>query len=284
MIGPAAFLAGRGWEVVRLGVDCNGVVRSDELAARLDDGKSIQLVAVMMGNNETGVLQHVARIAELCNEHSVPLHTDAVQVCGKLPVNFHNLGATTLSFAAHKFHGPRGIAGLLVRGDVPESALRPLMYGGVQEGGMRPGTEPVALVVGMRCALEHFAREFGERLKRITALRDRFESRLRSAVPNIVVNSSGADRLPQTSNISFPGRDRRAMVMALDLEGVACSTGSACASGSSEPSPVLIAMGLADELVSSSLRFSFGATTTDLEIDEAVAIIGRVVARIRGDR
>ena len=130
----------------------------------------------MMGNNETGVLQPVVRIAALCNERSVPLHTDAVQVVGKLPVNFHNLGATTLSFAAHKFHGPRGIGGLLVRGDVPESALRPLMYGGVQEGGIRPGTEPVALVVGMRCALELFAREFGERLKRLTALRESFRS------------------------------------------------------------------------------------------------------------
>jgi cysteine desulfurase len=283
VIGPAEFLAARGWEVVRLGVDGNGTVRLDELAAILNGGKPIQLVAIMLGNNETGVVQPIGRIAAMCNERSVPLHADAVQVAGKLPVNFQKLGAATLSFAAHKFHGPRGIGGLLVRGDVPASALRPLLFGGVQEGGLRPGTEPVALVVGMRCALELFWRESDERPKRLAGLRDRFESRLRAAVPNIVVNSAGAERLPHTSNVSFPGLDRRALVMALDLEGVACSTGSACASGSSEPSPVLIAMGLSDALVASSLRFSFGATTTESEIDEAVGIICRVVGRM-GER
>jgi cysteine desulfurase len=282
VIGPAEFLAGRGWEVIRLGADSQGIVRLDELASILDDSKPIQLVSIMRGNNETGALQPITRIANLCIERSVPLHSDAVQVVGKLPVNFQKLGVTTLSFAAHKFHGPRGIGGLLVRGDVPPSALRPLLYGGVQEGGMRPGTEPVALVAGMRCALELYAREADARERRLAALRERFETRLYTAAPNVVVNSAGADRLPHTSNVSFPGLDRRALVMALDLDGVACSTGSACASGSSEPSPVLIAMGLSDELVSSSVRFSFGATTTESEIDDAVSIVARVLSRMRG--
>jgi cysteine desulfurase len=134
----------------------------------------------------------------------------------------------------------------------------------------------------MRCALELYAREADARERRLAALRERFETRLHTAAPNVVVNSAGADRLPHTSNVSFPGLDRRALVMALDLDGVACSTGSACASGSSEPSPVLIAMGLSDELVSSSVRFSFGATTTESEIDDAVSIVARVLSRMRG--
>jgi cysteine desulfurase len=204
-----------------------------------------------------------------------------VQVVGKLPIDFAALGTATLAFSAHKFHGPRGIGGLLVRGEVE---LQPLLHGGFQQAGLRPGTEPVALIAGMHKALEIWNRDCEERRRRMTALRDRFEAGLLARIPSTIINGAIAERLPHTSNVSFPGFDRRALAMALDLEGVACSTGSACASGSSEPSPVLIAMGLPASVVAGSLRFSLGATTTEAEIDGAIERIVSVVDRLRSGK
>jgi cysteine desulfurase len=232
----------------------------------------------MLGNNETGVLQPVAECERVCREAGALLHTDAVQVVGKLPLSFARLGAAILSFSAHKFHGPRGIGGLLVRGDIE---LSPLLYGGFQQGGLRPGTEPVALVAGMHKALEIWQRDYEKRLQQMTALRDRFESSLKAELTDVLINGAEAPRLPHTSNVSFRGLDRRALAMALDLEGVACSTGSACASGSSEPSPVLLAMGLPADAVAGSLRFSLGVTTTEADIDYAVKKIVEVCQRER---
>jgi cysteine desulfurase len=197
----------------------------------------------------------------------VPLHTDAVQVVGKLPVVFSALGATALSLAAHKFHGPVGIGALLVAGG---ARLSPQQFGGFQQEGLRPGTEPVALAVGLRRALELFQAEAEPRAQRMRELRNRLESGLKAGFEGTIVNGAGAPRLPHTSNLAFLGLDRQALAMALDLAGVACSTGSACASGSSEPSHVLLAMGCSREIVASSLRFSLGVETTAEEIDEAV--------------
>jgi cysteine desulfurase len=276
--GPAELLRSRGWRVESFPVDATGVVSVDQLRQWAGAEKDACVTAaVMLGNNETGVLQPVTELAIICNEHGIPLHTDAVQVVGKLPVNFAQLGVATLAFSAHKFHGPRGIGGLLVRGDVE---LQPVLYGGFQQSGLRPGTEPVALIAGMHKALEIWQRDQKERQLRIAALRDRFESGLLARVSGAIINGSAANRLPHTSNVSFPGLDRRALAMALDLEGVACSTGSACASGSSEPSPVLIAMGLSAEVVAGSLRFSLGAGTTETEIDAAIERIVRIVERM----
>jgi cysteine desulfurase len=224
----------------------------------------------MLGNNETGVLQPVAQLAQICREAGVPLHTDAVQVAGKLPICFHRLGAATMSISAHKFHGPRGIGALLIRHD---TQLWPLLFGGFQQGGLRPGTESVTLAVGMATALSIWQREQHERLARLTQLRDRFESAILAGWPGAVIHGRDANRLPHTSNISFPGLDRQASLMALDLAGVACSTGSACASGSTDPSTTLVAMGCPQELLSSSLRFSLGATTTLEETDRAASRI-----------
>jgi cysteine desulfurase len=276
VLGPAEVLARRGWPVERVSADSTGVVRHDHFGESVP-GDPPAIAALMLGNNETGVLQPVAELASLCNQHGVPLHTDAVQVVGKLPVEFRALAAATLAFSAHKFHGPRGIGGLLVRGDI---ALQPILFGGFQQAGLRPGTEPVPLIAGMHKALEIWRREQDERLRRMTALRDRFEATLQMRVPGVVINGATAKRLPHTSNVSFPGLDRRALAMALDLEGVACSTGSACASGSSEPSPVLIAMGLSQEVVGGSLRFSLGATTTEAEVDVAIDRLIAVVERL----
>ena len=204
----------------------------------------------------------------------MPLHTDAVQTVGKVPVDFRQLSVTALSLTAHKFHGPAGIGALVVR---PEVQLRPLLWGGFQQGGLRPGTEPVALAVGLQKTLELWQQEADARFERITALRDRLENLLRAEFPDLLVNGAGATRLPHTTNIAFPGLDRQALLMALDLAGVACSTGSACASGSSDPSPVLLAMGLPTPIVNSALRFSLGAFTTDAEVGEAVRRISQIV-------
>jgi cysteine desulfurase len=235
-----------------------------------------RLVSVMTANNETGVIQPIPELAARAAAAGVPLHTDAVQAVGKILVNFRELGVTAMSIAAHKFNGPRGIGALAVHGDVP---LDPFMFGGFQEEGFRPGTQPVALAVGMHAALQCFHREQAERTTRIARLRDRLEAAMISAWPSAVVHGQSASRLPNTTCIAFPGRDRQALVMALDLAGVACSTGSACASGSSEPSPTLVAMGLSDELVGSSIRFSLGATTTADDIDEAIRRIVGVLSR-----
>jgi cysteine desulfurase len=270
----AEALARRAWIVDVVPVSSDGVVCAERLDSLL--AQRPRLISVMAANNETGVIQPIRELAAQAAAAAVPLHTDAVQAVGKIPVSFRDLGTAAMSIAAHKFNGPRGIGALAVRGGVP---LDPLLFGGFQEDGFRPGTQSVALVVGMQVALAVFHREQTERQARVARLRDRLEAALVSAWPSAVVHGTGATRLPNTTCIAFPGRDRQALVMALDLAGVACSTGSACASGSSEPSPTLMAMGLADELVSSSIRFSLGATTTADEIDEAIKRIIGVLAR-----
>lgn len=239
------------------------------------------LVALMLANNETGVLQPVEQAAAICSGQGIPSHVDAVQAVGKLTIDFVRLGPATLSIAAHKFGGPRGIGGLLVRRDI---AIAPRLFGGAQQERLRPGTECTALAVGMCRALEIWERERMDRVQRLTQLRDRFEAALRAQHANLVVHGSQAPRLPNTSSISFPGLDRQALVIALDLVGIECSTGSACESGSSEPSATLVAMGLDNDLVQSAVRFSFGPSQTEAEIDEAVRRILSVTSPAHGGR
>jgi cysteine desulfurase len=266
-----------GWRIDRLGVDSSGVVQTEQLEPLLRG--DTRFAAVMLGNNETGAIQPIAELAAICQRQGVPLHTDAAQAVGKIRVNFRELGAATLSAAAHKFHGPRGIGVLLVRAGVE---IEPLLRGGFQQGGIRPGTESVTLAVGMQRALELWQAEADERAKRMSELRDSLEAGLRQGWPDLVINSQAAPRLPQTSNVAFPGLDRQALLMALDLAGVACSTGSACASGSSEPSPMLLAMGADDAVVGGSLRLSLGAQTTQAEVGEAVRRILACCRRLGG--
>jgi cysteine desulfurase len=220
-------LVARGFELCRLGVDANGLLREDQYDTLPFD--RLALVTIILAHNETGVIQDIGPLAERCRRHSVPLHLDAVQAVGKIPIHFEALGATTLSLGAHKFHGPRGIGALLLKRG---TTLEPLLFGGHQESERRPGTEPVALAVGMATALENWHAEHESRLAFTTALRDRLQAALTQRCAPAVVNGAGAPRLPNTLNIAFPGVDGEAMLVALDLEGIACSLGSTCASGS----------------------------------------------------
>jgi cysteine desulfurase len=276
VLEPAMHLMDEGWRVDGLGVTPDGVVRVEGLASLL--GPQTRLASVMLGNHETGVLQPVSELAAACNDRGVPLHTDAVQVAGKLPIDFRGLGVAAMSVAAHKFHGPLGIGALLVRHDV---AIQALELGGHQQGGVRPGTESVALAVGMATALELWHGDREALARRLQALRDRFEMGLRAGYPELVVNGGAALRLPQTSNVAVPGLDGQILLVALDTAGVACAVGAACSSGSTELSPTLRAMGLPKSIIASSLRFSLGATTTEEEVDEAVRRVLRVVHELQ---
>lgn len=269
-------LQARGWKLQNLAVDYEGRLLAEQYADL--PWETIRLASVILAHNETGVIQAVAPLAEMCARHRIPLHVDAVQAVGKIPVDFHELQCTALSLGAHKFHGPRGIGALLVR---TGTRLSPVQFGGHQESGRRPGTEPVALAVGMSQALDDWQTHAAQRTAHIAALRDRLEAGLSRACPPVVVNGRGAPRLPNTSNVAFPGADGEALLVALDLAGIACSLGSTCASGSSEPAPVLMAMGCSPEIYESSVRFSLGFENSEAEIDEAVARIAAVVQRLR---
>ncbi len=277
VVGPAERLLDQGWRLDTLGVTASGAVRIDQLSPLLTP--QTRLLSVMLGNHDTGVLQPVAELAALANDAGVPLHTDAVQVVGKRPVHFRALGVAAMSLSAHKFQGPAGIGALVLRAGTP---LVPLHFGGHQQYGLRPGTEPVALAVGMATALRLCCQEQQERTQRMERLLSRLEGGLRAGYPGVVINGADAQRLPQTANIAFPGHDGQMLLMALDLAGVACSVGAACSSGSAELSPTLRAMGLPKAVVSSSLRFSLGPTTTEGEIDEAVRRVLHVLRALDG--
>ncbi len=269
----------RGYDVFGTRVNSIGSVRVDKLAELLSE--RTRLVSVMLANNETGVIQPVSEIALLCRQQ-IMMHTDAVQAVGKIPVHFRELGVDALTVAPHKFHGPIGIGALVLKHGIK---LQPQLLGGFQQEGLRPGTENVALAVGFHEALKTAIAELPKRAERMRLLRDDLEMRLTEfgrleACPTVVIGKS-APRLPNTSCIAFPGVDRQALVMALDMAGVACSTGSACASGSSEPSPTLIAMGLPKDVIAGAIRLSLGAFTTAEEAAEAARRIIKAVKHLR---
>lgn len=266
VVEPLRELERRGFAVHWLRVDSNGCV---SIAAALEHAeKGVRLAAIMLANHETGAVQDVAAIAK-----AMPVHCDAAQAVGKMPVSFAGLGVATLSLSGHKFRGPRGIGALLVRKGVE---LKPLQFGGHQQRGRRPGTECPVLAVGMAVALEHALDELPEHTARWRRLRREFIEQLQAEVPPVVVNGDG---LPSTLNLSFPGCRADLLLVSLDLAGVACSTGSACSSGSLLPSPVLQAMGVPPEVLASAMRFSFGAETS--ELDEAIE---RIVLCVRAAR
>lgn len=231
----------------------------------------VRLACVQLANHETGAVLPVAAIAR-----QVPTHCDATQAVGKMAISFRGLGATTLALSAHKFHGPRGVGALLVKRG---TRLAPLMHGGHQQQGQRPGTEPVALAVGLAAALEQAVTRLDENLRHLRGLREVFWQGIQQAQP-LALNSP-EDGLPHVLNVSFLGLKADALLIALDLAGVACSAGSACSSGSLLPSPVLRAMGLPEPRLRSALRFSLGWQQTAEEVAEAASRICWCVKRLR---
>ncbi|WP_435008576.1 cysteine desulfurase family protein [Tundrisphaera lichenicola] len=277
--GAVAKLEADGFAADRPDVDDEGRADPAVMASMIRPGT--RLATLMLASNETGAIQPVVELAGMARERGVPTHTDAVQAVGRIPVDFHALGVDTLAASAHKFHGPAGVGLLLVREGIK---LPPRLFGGNQQGGIRPGTPAVALAVGLATALVRWHEAAAERVARWERLRDRLESGLIDRLgPGRVVRNGPLDdasRLPQTINLGFPGLDGDALLMQLDLAGVAASLGSACASGASEPSPTLLAMSVPADRLRSSVRFSLGASTTEAEIQEAVRRIAAVVERI----
>lgn len=266
----------RGWRRIEIPIGRDGRFDQDQITSL--SWSEVRLATALLAHNETGVIQDMAPLAELCREQRVPLHIDAVQAVGKIDVDFHALGATTLALAAHKFHGPRGIGALLIR---EGAQLAPLLLGGHQEAGRRPGTENVPLAAGMATALKLWHDERERTTHQVMRMRDQLAAGLAEQCGPIVVHGSAEHRLPNTLSIAFPGCDGDALLVALDLAGVCCSLGSTCASGSSEPAPILIAMGVDPQLIRSTLRLSIGADNTPEEITDAVQLIARVVDRLR---
>jgi cysteine desulfurase len=263
-----------GREVV-LPVDRAGRVSLDALDAALADRPAV--VSIMWVNNEVGMVQPVAEIAGRCREAGVTFHTDAVQAFGKIPVSVSDLPCTLLTVSGHKIGAPKGIGALIVR---DRRAIEAIIHGGGQQYGIRPGTENVAGAVALGRAALLAAREQPEEAPRLRALRGLLAERLGAAVPDLVVHG-GADGAPHVLNVSVAGADSEALLMHLDLAGIAASSGSACSTGSVEPSHVLVAMGVPRELALGAIRFSFGHESTAADVDRVVEVMPGVVAKVR---
>lgn len=268
-------LARRGWAVDKLNVSGDGVVYAEALAELL--GHQTRLVSVMLGNNETGAVQPVSKLAAVCRQCNVPMHTDAVQAVGCIPVDLHALGVDLLSCSAHKVHGPPGVGALVVRGGRTPAAQ---LVGGSQQQAVRPGTESVPLCVAMARALAIWHDQQQHIAGAVQAMRDRFERALRHYWPAVEVHSCRTRRLAHISFVSFPGLDRQQLLMALDMAGVSCSSGAACASGSSRSSSVLQAMGCSETSIRSAIRFSFSRLIQGADVDESVRRILNVCKQL----
>jgi cysteine desulfurase len=294
VLEPIAELERRGSAVTTVAPLRSGVVEAEAVIAALRD--DTRLVAMMLANNETGVVQPVAEVARVCRERGIHLHCDAVQAAGKIDVDVRALGCDTLALSAHKLHAPKGIGALYVRGGL---ALERHLFGGAQERRRRAGTENVPLAAAFGVAAE-LARDrlkpvpteatwhtpsvaTGFSLSRVRTLRDRLESSIKSAL-DVVINGADAPRVPNTSSITFRDADAEGIVIGLDLNGVAASTGAACSSGRVEPSHVLLAMGLTPDEARGTVRFSLSRFTTEAEIDRTVALVREIVPKATYNR
>lgn len=273
-------LARRGWGTTLLPVDASAIVTPDalrEALAAVPGG--VALVSVMHANNEVGAVQPIAELAAMAHEHGTLFHTDAVQSAGKIPVNVRELGVDLLSLSAHKFNGPKGAGALWIRRGVRMTAF---MTGGRHERNRRAGTENVAGVAGLGVAAALARTKLGAESARVAALRDRLERAILERIPGTAVNGDRTRRVPNTTNVSFEGVEAESLLIALDLEGFAVSTGSACSSGALEPSHVLRAMGLPSHRTQNSIRFSLGLGNTEEEVDALIGVLPRVVSKLRG--
>ncbi len=269
-------LARRGWRVTLLPVGSSGIVSPDALREVICDETAV--VSVMHANNEIGTVQPVAELAEIAHEHGALVHTDAVQSAGKLKIDVRALGADLLSISGHKFYGPKGTGALWIRRGV---RLLPFMTGGRQERNRRAGTENVPGLNGLGVAARLAHEKRASEATRLAFLRDRLENGLLSAVPGVERNGAASPRVPNTSNISFERIESESLLIGLDLEGIAVSSGSACSSGTLEPSHVLKAMGLPHHRTLSSIRFSLGMSNTDADIDRVISVLPPLVEKLR---
>ncbi len=264
-----------GFEVTLVGVDQNGVVSVEDICRAIRPDTA--LVSVMYANNEIGTIQPIAEIGRCCREHGVLFHTDAVQAAAHLAIDVERDAVDLLSLSGHKFYGPRGVGVLYARRGVP---LRPLIAGGAQERSKRAGTENLPAIAGMAVALEDAAAKMPQETKRLAALRDKLEAGL-SKLPHTRINGGKAPRLSGTLNVCFEGIEGESLLLLLDDRGIAASSGSACTSGSLDPSHVLLALGLPHEVAHGSLRLSLGAETTEEDVDIMLQEIPKVVSYLR---
>jgi cysteine desulfurase len=269
-------LARRGWTTTLLPVDASGIVAVSALEAAITDETA--LVSVMHANNEIGTIQPVAELARVAHARGALMHTDAVQSVGKIPVDVRALDVDLLSLSGHKFNGPKGTGALWIKRG---TRLLPILTGGKHERNRRAGTENVPGIVGLGVAARLAAAKMASEATRVGALRDRLEEQILAAVPGTAVNGARSPRVPNTTNISFDRVEAESLLIALDLEGVAVSTGSACSSGTLEPSHVLKAMGLPVHRTQNSLRFSLGLFSTGEEVDYVVRVLPHLVEKLR---
>ncbi len=276
VLSSVEYLANNGWRVTKLPVDSYGLVDPDEVRRAIT--KETAIVSVMLANNEIGTIEPVKEIAEVCKAMGVYFHTDAVAAAGKLRIDVNELGVDLLTISGHKIRAPKGIGVLYIR---KGTEIHPLIHGGHHERGMRAGTENVIGIVGMGKACEILKVEWQSHANRMRSLRDRLEKGILARVGDVKLNGHPEKRLPNTSHFGVAGVEGEALLMNLDLEGVAVASGSACASGESEPSPTIKAINLEPSLRNSVVRFSVGEYNTEEEVDYAVAVFEQVVKRLR---
>ena len=269
-------LARRGSDTTLLPVGDTGITSSDDLRAALRDDTA--LVSVMHANNEIGTIQPITELARVAHERGALFHTDAVQSAGKLPIDVKTLGVDLLTISAHKFYGPKGVGAIWIRRGL---RILPSFTGGKQERNRRAGTENVTGIIGMGVAAEVVRATMAAECARLAVLRDRLEEGVLRAVPRTMVNGAKTSRVTNTTNISFDRVEAESLLIGLDLEGIAVSTGSACSSGTLEPSHVLKAMGFPAHRTQNSIRFSLGAANTEADVDRAIAVLPGVVEKLR---
>ena len=270
-------LTRRGWRTTLIPVDTTGIVSPDRLREAIDTDTA--LVSVMHANNEIGTIQPIAAVAAIAHERGALMHTDAVQTAGKIPVDVRALGVDLLSLSAHKFNGPKGVGALWIKRG---TRMQPTTTGGKHERNRRAGTENVAAIAGLGVAARLSVAKMSAEAARVSALRDRLEAGILRTVSGTQVNGAQNQRVPNTTNISFDRVEAESLLIALDLEGIAVSTGSACSSGTLEPSHVLKAMGLPAHRTQNSLRFSLGMFSTQAEVDRVVEVLPKLVDKLRG--